>query len=506
MKKIISLLLAFALLCGAAALASCGGGNSDVTTDGTKDAIGTGTQTEGTTNSVELPDPFAESNIGEEKLPGFEHVDFGGKIFTFEAILNRADWNCYEVAVVDEDASDSLSMSITRRNDTICELYNCGIEQITNADGVLSNDFATEQCHVDIGTAMAGLGNLGTGKWYNYHTLGVDLSNPWWDQGFVKDVTVDNRLYAILGDFSLTSFDATWVLFFNKDVLDQNEKLRGTDLYALVENGEWTIDKFTELVQKAKQDDGDQVMTTGSADIFGYISSTFGIRGLYFGAGGTYVTKTDDAAGNTTFKHGFNDSASLVAQAVIDIYADESTTIATYTTVGTQFTNGLTLFAPETLDKARNWSEAGLKNFGVLPHPVYSEEQLQTVGYKHNVDNHAIYYIIPKTINYDLSIIADFLEIWGFHSRYIVYPQFLNLYKYNWTNSEEDAKMIDIIMNTRTYDLGYQLNFGGVDAELIAGVQGGTNIVSQIGAELGDVVEEKAQAYKDWIKSTDPNA
>ena len=505
MKKIIALFLAMALLCGVVALVSCGN-SEQTTTASTEGTLDTGSQTEGTTVKFEFVDPLGgDTSIGEQKLPGFEHVDFGGKIFTFESILSRADWNCYEVAVVDEDASDSLSMAITRRNDTISELYNCGIEQISNADGVLQNDFATEQCHIDIATGMASLGNLGTGNWYNLRTIGIDLSNPWWDQGFVKDLTVDGRLYAILGDFSLTSFDATWVLFFNKEVLDQNEKTRGTDLYALVDNNEWTIDKFAELVQKAKQDDGDQVMATGTADVFGYISSTFGIRGLYFGAGAGYVTKTDDVAGNSSFTHGFNDHASLAAQAVIDIYADDSTKIAGYTVVGSQFTNGLTLFAPETLDKARNWSDAGLKNFGVLPHPVYSQEQLQTVGYKHNVDNHAIYYTIPKTINYDISIIANFLEVYGFHSRYIVYPEFLNLYKYSWTNSEEDARMIDIIMTSRTYDLGYQLNFGGVDAEFIAGVQSGTNIIAQLGAELGDVVEQKAEAYRDWIKSTDPN-
>ena len=127
------------------------------------------------------------------------------------------------------------------------------------------------------------------------------------------------------------------------------------------------------------------------------------------------------------------------------------------------------------------------------------------MGYKHNVDNHAIYYTIPKTINYDISIIANFLEVYGFHSRYIVYPEFLNLYKYSWTNSEEDSRMIYIIMTSRTYDLGYQLNFGGVDAEFIAGVQSGTNIIAQLGAELGDVVEQKAEAYREWIRSTDPN-
>ena len=60
--------------------------------------------------------------------------------------------------------------------------------------------------------------------------------------------------------------------------------------------------------------------------------------------------------------------------------------------------------------------------------------------------------------------------------------------------------MIVIIMNSRTFDLGYQGNWGGVDRELISGVQGGTNIVSQIGAELGDVVEQKAADYKQALK------
>lgn len=498
MKRVLSIVLALMLLCGVFALASCGDSGSTQTSS-TTDGLGPGEGTEPTTVQTEMPAPGEDDEYGLKPLAGYENVNFGGKIFTFEAVLDNADWNCYEIAVADEDASDSLSMAIIRRNDTMMELYNCGIEQVASSEGILANDFATEQCHIDIAATHYNLLGKGNGNYYNFNDL-VNLKNPWWDQGFVNDVMVDGFLYTIIGDFSLTSFDATWVMFYNKEVLDQNEKLRGTDLYALVENGEWTIDKFTELVQKAKQDDGDQVMATGTADIYGLVTSTFGIRGLYFGAGASYVTKTEDAAGNTTFTHGFNDNASLVAQAVIDIYADDAVTIAGYTTVGSQLTNGLTLFAPETLDKARNWSDAGLKNFGIVPHPVYSAEQLATVGYKHNVDNHLIYYVVPTTLNYDLSIISNFLELWGFHSRYIVYPEFLNLYKYNWTNSEEDAEMIDIIMNSRTFDLGYQGNWGGVDSELISGVQGGTNIVSQIGAELGGVVEERAEQYKQTLK------
>jgi hypothetical protein len=39
----------------------------------------------------------------------------------------------------------------------------------------------------------------------------------------------------MLGSFSITSFDATWVMFFNKTVKEGNENLRGIDFYGLVE-------------------------------------------------------------------------------------------------------------------------------------------------------------------------------------------------------------------------------------------------------------------------------
>ncbi len=61
------------------------------------------------------------------------------------------------------------------------------------------------------------------------------------------------------------------------------------------------------------------------------------------GPGASYVAKVDDVAGNTTFTHGFNDNASPVAQAVIDIYADDAASIRDCTAVGSQINNGLTL-------------------------------------------------------------------------------------------------------------------------------------------------------------------
>jgi hypothetical protein len=98
----------------------------------------------------------------------------------------------------------------------------------------------------------------------------------------------------MLGAFSLTSLDATRVLFFNKTVKETTEHLRDVDFYRLVYDGEWTLDKFYELLKYAARDDGDAVMTVGTDDIFGLLSTTSGIRDLYFGAGQSYVNKTDN--------------------------------------------------------------------------------------------------------------------------------------------------------------------------------------------------------------------
>lgn len=502
MKRICSTLLALAMLCGTFALAACGDKGTTTTTGGTNapSAISTGDGTEAiTTEPEDYPDDIYTEGAGDRKPAGFENVDFNGKTFVFETPLDiKNGWDSYEVCVADENATDSLSMAIMRRNDVMAELYDCSIEQRADSEKTIQSDFATDSCHVDIGALHWNVTDKGNGQYYNLANY-LNLDNPWWDQGYIRDMTVDNKLFSILGDFSLTSFDATWALFFNKEVLQQNDKLKGYNFYDLVDNCQWTMDTFLEVIQKAKQDDGDQVMTVGSGDIYGLVSSEYGITGLFYGGNSYVAKKTDDAAGNTTFSHGFDEHAANVVDKIIRIYGDESVAIANYRTVNTQINNGLTLFAPETLDKARNWSEDGLRNFGVLPYPAYSTEQIQTTGYSHYVVAHMIYTCVPTTINYDLDIIWNFLELYGYHSRYIVYPEYLNLYKYEYTNSEEDAHMVDVILSSRSFDLAYYGTWGSAENELWSGVKSNNNVVSSLGGEIGNVILSKANEYKEMI-------
>jgi hypothetical protein len=292
-------------------------------------------------------------------------------------------------------------------------------------------------------------------------------------------------------------------LFFNKTVLENTPALEGYDPYEFVANNEWTLDKFFEMVKKAGNEDGDSAMTTGSGDVYGFVSSDFGIRGLYYGAGQSYITKTTNKDGTTTFTDSFTDAAVEATDMIIDIYSHEFVTITGYTTVDSQIRGGLTLFAPETLNKASQYAGAATGvnggtdpvDIGIVPHPKLSSDQ---ASYKHNVDNHFIFVGIPTTCT-DLQRIADFMELYAFHSYYTVYNDYLNLYKYNYTTDVEAAEMVDIILKSRSFDLAYQGGWGSVDTTFLSNVKNGENAIATVKGKLAEAILEGATGYKEKL-------
>lgn len=88
------------------------------------------------------------------------------------------------------------------------------------------------------------------------------------------------------------------VLLFNKKIADDNKQ----DIYKLVKDGKWTIDKMLELIEVAANDiNGDNVM--GADDQWGLMThygAAFGIlhgadaRGIDIENGIPFVSKIDD--------------------------------------------------------------------------------------------------------------------------------------------------------------------------------------------------------------------
>jgi hypothetical protein len=185
---------------------------------------------------------------------------------------------------------------------------------------------------------------------------------------------------------------------------------------------------------------------------------------------------------------------------IIDIYSHEFVTITGYTTVDSQIRGGLTLFAPETLNKAsmyagKQGASTEAVQVGILPHPKLSSDQ---ANYKHNIDNHMIYICVPKTCT-DLDRIADFLTLYAYHSYHTVYAKYLELYKYTYTTDTKAAEMVDIILQSRSFDLAYQFFWAGVDTEYINAVKEGRNVIAELRGSLGSAIEAAAVTYKEYL-------
>ena len=495
MKRVLSMILALVMLCAVFALSACNGATTPTGT--TADPLGPGSGTEGTTAQTTDPDINAPG-AGLDKRAGFEDVDFAGHTFKFQSPINTTDgWHDYEV-YAEEDGEGILDAAINERNNLLLEHYDCFVEVVDADLGILQNDFNTNQNNIDLLLTRYTLASMGNGKYYNFYDLDIDLTKQWWDQGFIEDITVNGKIYGMLGAFSLTSFDATWVMFFNKTVKENNDALKGVDFYQLVYDNEWTIDKFFEYVKLAAHDDGDQTMTVGTEDIFGLVSSSFGIRGLYFGADQGYVTKTTEKDGSSTFTHGFTQTAVEATNKVMEIYGNSATALTDYVKVEAQVRSNTVLFSPEVLRKAsyyagKQGSSTEPVQIGILPHPKLSATQN---NFKHSVDNHLIFVSVPTTCT-DLERISEFLEVYAYHSYYTVYKSYLNLYKYTYTTDADSAVMVDYILQSRSFDMAYLFMWAGVDGEYRAGVEAGRNVVSELQGSLGGSIIESANKYRD---------
>lgn len=125
------------------------------------------------------------------------------------------------------------------------------VTEIRNQNLLKMFDFDAALTHNYLGiTTMVSEGLLSD----FYAMEDIDLEAPWWNIDVVKTLEVKGKAYFALNDFMINN---TCAVFFNKGMMQQfniNE-----DLYELVRDGKWTIDKMFELTKLVSVENGDGV-------------------------------------------------------------------------------------------------------------------------------------------------------------------------------------------------------------------------------------------------------
>ncbi|MBQ8759574.1 MAG: carbohydrate ABC transporter substrate-binding protein [Clostridia bacterium] len=353
----------------------------------------------------------------------------------------------------DAPQEHTVNDAIYRRNKAVEERFNIKISAFESTNGDYETDalnaiLAGDDAYDVIFThSRAAFTYAVQGACYN--ALDIDslhLDKPWWSQNIVDSCSLNNRLYVLDGDISITGLSNTMVLFFNKRIFDD----LGLDYpYEMVHEGEWTFDEFAYLARKGGADlNGDGVIKPED-DRYGFWTSVWSapINVLY--AGGEKIYDKDSNGelqltlySNKTVKI-FDDFFSLATNEAVFVNDEDY--------FGSDpFPQGRVMFAANGLGTASSYRNME-DDFGILPYPKYDESD----DYGTAINGWAPLMIIPITVS-DTERTGAITEALAAYGSQYVLPAFYDVsLKTKYSRDDESKYMMDIIHDSTVFDIGY---------------------------------------------------
>ena len=464
---------------------------------------GTSTETAETTRTDSTPGTSASTSgttaelDGYNKLDGFEDVDFGGATFTIAAVDDDGIWN-----EVYSSEADTISVAVQQRNKVIESLYSCNIEVMIVGDPYSfamadrMNGQETIQAYM---VQFGGKPRAESGENYNLYNLGINFENPWWDQTYVNSFRVRKNngsmaLYLAVGDFALTTFNETRALIVNNTVLENSPIT--DDIYELVRNHEWTMDKFAEMIKAiAASQGGNYNRYWSEGDIMGWVRTSDAAHALHV-ASGLSIIENNDGVMNFAASEHLAEWDSVIDKAISLWSMDETQgveDIFPYYIVHEVVKSSNVLFFSAGLDVLR---EADGASVSVVPYPLYSTSQ---ENYAHFVDNSFCAYAVPTTVS-NPAAMGQFLEVYAFHSRYLVRPAWVDAYSSEYCSNPNAAEMLEIILDTRTYDPGY-LWWSQYESSISGFIENSQNEITRWNERNAATIQNDINTYVETISS-----
>lgn len=446
MKKTVSLILAL-ILVSSALLVSCTG-----------EVVPTGTA------------PAAEPtgpNRGDviDNLP---ELDYDGEtVMMYFMTQHQFEGLSYNEFTTDAINMDALNDAIFNREQHVMTRLNVKFKYKYSAEDNVSETLtssvltgldeyqvASESAHVFVENATNGnLQNVMNKERFPY----FDFSQPWWASMYIENAMINDALFTLTGDYSLSYIKGMYATFFNKALCEQ---LGIPDLYGVVNDGEWTIDKQIEFASLAYSDVSGDGKTKD--DIFGFgcdnnpdsdvYWAAFDLDLIERNADGEYVIDFDiDHLDSVLTKLSslYNENKSFL---YYTMFTDAEMENDYNNILKVKFSEDELLFMTKTLGMCDNPELRNMKNdYGIITLPKWDTNQ--DSYYTAVVENYSLLGI-PRTV-VNTEIVSAVLEALSSDSYRYVTPAYYNkVLKGRYMSDTESTKMIDKITSSYKIDFG----------------------------------------------------
>ena len=347
----------------------------------------------------------------------------------------------------------------------------------------------------------------------------IDVNDEWWDEMALDSLSLDGvKHFFVSGDCMLTDVDNVYLTLFNKKMYADNADVAGKfgDIYQLVRDRKFTLDAFTEMSKAVSVADSNGKWSFDAT--FGNLSHSYGATIMVNGCGVATVEKSPDGLRSTVL----DERSQLVFDKVYKLMSDKQTTQRAELIIGKgshpssygfaeleeMFTSGRGLFYNTTVSSISILKNSSVERdfeFGVLPIPLYDEEQENYFCAVNRYQSSVIG--VPISAYDDIDAAAFLLNVLGYCNTNLS-SNVMNAYKeltlkLQASDSEDDFEMLDLIFESRFYDLGSIFTWGdlyGLYGSLINNANTNT-LVSTYEAMKDKVESAIAETYEEYLDS-----
>ena len=434
-------------------------GDPSITTQDTTSIVEETTETEET-----VLDPFQLRASVDNGLP--DNLSFSGTDITVAVMSDdryKMDW--YSEALTGERINDL----IYQRNLAISEKMDVNLQVVTDYND--GSSVATLQTATASGDDTYQIVNFSSQYVIPVlqqqilidlmETQYLDLDRPWWNQSIRQNTTMNDKLYLVTGEIAFHYLNGTSCMLFNKSLA---EDLLKEDIYDMVFDGRWTVDKLYALSEQAYVDlNGDGIGDEG--DQWGLVTDWNAALDAYYIAFDQPITRLEN--GYPTLCVNTEKMVNIVEQ-IYDLYWN-NTGVLKHDNPGLIFTSGNSLFINGLIGTYTAYTRDVDFNYGLLPYPKWEETQASYGAHNRNGYSQ---YGIPKTCG-SIDASSAVLEYACSENYRIIIPEYINTnLKIQYANDQATAMILDIILNSIGVDFAFYSDIMYILREIIRNQQG----------------------------------